>query len=774
MADLTNENTLKQKLEFLGLSLENIPEFLTQYENLDYRISGVKDELKEVVYKYIPINKIQILLTPDTKSSDLRKRYLESLPLYRYLKIQEHDEIERSTIFLGMLNNFSIEEVEKIKQTQEKLNKEIPFAIKYPKSYLWEIYYSQVTDTYFMMVPLKDMNFNYMFYLLREQIKFNKNKTKNTPKIYVPITGMPYSREILNMQEIRDIENYLWVFTGEWAKTYEVFEDAPTIHIVGDAKVYEGIKTQYKIRLATYEEAHAFYKEIKAFFILQTELNPYYKFNIKINNDSLLEFYYMYKRITYNDLSDFIKKEYVKIENEIIIRNDFLTRLQAILQKTKAIAREKENEFLEKEKQISSFLKYKKTFFGKIHYYFKSKKPIKIKLDEPENEGVKEAVNFLPPNPLEDKGNYTIEDLVVIYSYYDKLLKDIKNIELDIEAQEHKVKNLETKIKNATIYIKEIETHKKSIFEFWKFANKDELPALSEGTLGVDTNKKIKKTFNYEFDFEELGNKMDKLQRSNLSKEEQNDVFISSTEIIDGINAIKNVGANIVRSELSKTDNLNNKTLITDLYNKLKEEASTGIVGNVSYDIFGSLSDDRTKIRSIANKHHRELERIKLQVLDVNRVTEKQFAEKLAVIAKNITEAVKKVSSPFDLSIYKVSNKDIVFNKDEFEVCNLDAVTCMEEYSNKAEKQVFLFKINIKENMPMLFYTNIIFYNNTNQTLPIGMNLSNKVLIDKSLFDFVLREKLEFKTNMYCDNLEEQEKLVVKNVIVCEYDVRLK
>lgn len=223
MANLTNENNLKKKLDFLGLSLEKIPEFLTKYENLDYRASEVKDELKEVVYKHIPINKIQILLTPDAKNTDLKERYSEALPLYRYLKIQEHEEVERSTIFLGMLNNFSMEEVEKIEQEQEKLNKKIPFAVKYPKSYLWEIYYSQVTDIYFMMVPLKDMNFNYMFYLLREQIKFHKNKTKNIPEIYVPITQMPYSREILNKQEIRDIENYLWVFTGEWAKTYEVF-----------------------------------------------------------------------------------------------------------------------------------------------------------------------------------------------------------------------------------------------------------------------------------------------------------------------------------------------------------------------------------------------------------------------------------------------------------------------------------------------------------------------------------------------------------------------
>ena len=47
--------------------------------------------------------------------------------------------------------------------------------------------------------------------------------------------------------------------------------------------------------------------------------------------------------------------------------------------------------------------------------------------------------------------------------------------------------------KNAKIYIAEINSHKKSIFEFWKFANKDELPGLNEGELDENENDKIKK-----------------------------------------------------------------------------------------------------------------------------------------------------------------------------------------------------------------------------------------------------------------------------------------
>ena len=39
---------------------------------------------------------------------------------------------------------------------------------------------------------------------------------------------------------------------------------------------------------------------------------------------------------------------------------------------------------------------------------------------------------------------------------------------------------IKRKIKNATAYINEIESHKKSIFDFWKYTSKDEVNLLNE------------------------------------------------------------------------------------------------------------------------------------------------------------------------------------------------------------------------------------------------------------------------------------------------------
>ena len=77
---------------------------------------------------------------------------------------------------------------------------------------------------------------------------------------------------------------------------------------------------------------------------------------------------------------------------------------------------------------------------------------------------------------------------------------------------------MQLKIKNANLYIKEIDNHKKSIFEFWKFTNKDDAKQLNEGTQEVHQPKKLKKTFNYELDFEDLSRQIDKTERELFTK----------------------------------------------------------------------------------------------------------------------------------------------------------------------------------------------------------------------------------------------------------------
>ena len=124
-----------------------------------------------------------------------------------------------------------------------------------------------------------------------------------------------------------------------------------------------------------------------------------------------------------------------------------------------------------------------KTFFGKIKYYFSNrKKELKpVNSSKNKKETLKEEYKKQETILEENKKLYTIEDLIEVCTKLDGRKKMVKNLKLDQKALELKKVNLERKIKNANIYLNEIDLHKKSIFEFWNFTNKDELPSLNEG-----------------------------------------------------------------------------------------------------------------------------------------------------------------------------------------------------------------------------------------------------------------------------------------------------
>jgi len=341
-------------------------------------------------------------------------------------------------------------------------------------------------------------------------------------------------------------------------------------------------------------------------------------------------------------------------------------------------------------------------------------------------------------------------------------MKEIKNYQLDIEALELKTKNLDRKIKNSQLYIDEIENHKKSIFEFWRFANKDEMPSLTEGSSKISMKNNIKKTFCFEFDFEEIGNKVDKIQRSELTKNELNAVFLASTELLESLNFVKNIEGK-------------RKDRISEIFRNLKDEMNTEIIGEVPFDIFGNMTEESTKIKAIANKHHREIEKNKLNILGLEKeATEEQFIEILDRKRKIINEAMEKVKTPIEMNLYRIVKGDTLLDIDELCLYDMDPINCIEEQKKSKENNINLYKITIKENMPALFLSNIIFYDNANATLPVGMNLSTKVLIDTDYFEFALRDRKEFKTNMYSNNADDLAELNVKNVTVYEYELKRK
>lgn len=761
---MATKEDIKEKLNVLGLDLENLPTFLTETNPIIFNPSRLNNDKELKVYKYVPIKDIEIYCTTAHRDDPIKEKYSKSMPLGRFIEESEHDS-EKSVELLNVFERISDISIKRVALEQSKMADKIPFTVHYPKNQLWQIYYSADTDRYFMLVSLKEDTFDELFYLLKKKIEAEK-KDKNE-KVFVPISYVNYSEQYLSNKEINDIENYLWVFTKNWSLTYEVhdLDDKLTVQIVGETPIYDSLKTMYKIILRSKEEADEFYKLIKALFILQTELGSRYNFTTQINESNGIEFFYEGKKITYGDLPEFIKEKYIETEAEIKKFNQKSFKLEHKLKDLKAELKKEEAEYFIKQKEISTYLECKKTFFGKVKYFFSKKKnKPKEEIEEVENkEETKE------PKPIQgytdDKKYHTIDDLVTVQALYEKSERYVKDLNQDIKALELKIVNTKKKIENATLYIKEIDKHKKSLFDFWKFANKDEVLELDAGDEIYDGNaQKIKKKFDYEYDFEDLGIAYDKLQRTKFSKQELDSIYLASTNVLPIINMLKNGDMD--------------KEVIEEQLRSLKSEYFTSsnstLSSKVDFDIFGSMRDDPTQVKYLNNKSHRENEKDKFQILNINKKIDIfDFTEKLQLMTSSLNEAMHKIKFDYDMPIYKVGSINEKLHKTDFSVFNINAEREIESYDNKFETAVKLFKLNFKEGYPAIFLTNATYYDNTNNTLPNGMDVTSKVIIDANMFEYELVKKEKMKTNRYF-NIPETLYPRILTIYIEEYDVYLK
>ena len=757
---LDNKENIQEKLKYLGLNLNDIPEEFKQAKKIEFRSSKLHDEKQYKQYRYIPIKDIQILLSPTNRLDEIEEKYKKSSTLADYLDSKNEENILRYTTFVNMLKNIKIEEIEKIQKEQYKLNKKIPFRVKFEGNYLWQIYYSDISDKYFMIVPTEDTDYSTFFFLLKEKLKNN-----NMDKIFVPIRNISYTNNYLKKSNFEDIENYLWLFTKDWPFIYEVFDkkDNLSIRIVGETEVYGKIKSKYRIKLDNKEEAQKFYKLLKAMFILQTELPHYFEFRTDINKKGSIDFLYKDKNLVYEDIPQFFKEEYKDALEKIAEIEIVLEQNKNKLQNLKNEVALQEIEYIEKEKQISTFLECKKSFFGKVKYYFKySKKNNKKskkeeKIQEINLEKEKKDTKKIKNNTA--KSNYSLEELIDIYKELEIVENELKNLVMDINALKLKKKNMQKKIENATNFINEIDNHKKSIFEFWKYSNKDEMASLPEGEEEeVNIIKKITKVFDYDEDLEQFGKNMDTIQRKTLSEEEMDSIYITTTSLLELLNKVKN-------------NEVLPKEIETSLKELRKEENLEKELNNDEFDIFGGIIQDSTKISEINNQKHRETPKDKFNILDISKST-KPIGYKMSLekVVNNIKSALSKVVISEDLPVYIATN-DEKLNKKNINLFEINPEKEIKKALKRDKNKIYFYKINLKKGINSISYTNSIFYDNQNKTLPLGQDLSTNILIDISRLKLKLKKKTTFKILNYENEKDDFSKITLKLVYVLEYDI---
>ena len=768
-----DDDELQEKFDFLELNLSKLPKFIKDATVPAFNTSRLNNDKDLKIYKFVPINQIEILLTPCLRSDNIKKKYSEAVPLKAFLNYDgDEEEVALFKTFSKIIRNMSVEEIEKVEKTQFDLNGNVPFKVRYNRDHLWQIYYSEDSNKYFMLVCTKEQTFSEFIYLLKNQIAFSKTRSKTVPKIYVPINYIGYSEEILQKSEIADIENYLWLFTKNWPLIFEVYDnnDNMTLQVVGETFVYDNIKSNYKVVLDSTEEAIKFYKLLKALFILQTEIKGQYEFETRVDSSNCLSMYLSKVEITFDTLTNFIKNEFLLADYEIKNQNQKIVELEKELEKLKQEVKQKEEEYLKKQKEISTYLECKKTFIGKVKYFFKSSKKDKNskanqKFDDIINDNNLNIDTKPLKNVVEEKEFYTIEDLVIIYSLHEKAQKNYKNLSQDKKALELKLENLISKVRNANQYIEEIDKHKKSIFEFWKFANKDEKLAIEMGDNKDNKNDKneIHKSFNLEMDFEKLGEDVDNLQRKKLSREETDSVFIAQTELLEYLNMVRS--NQIVKYDLENT--------LENLKDEFNEDRL--VIDSETFDIFGNIKENNNSVKYIGSRSHRELEKSKFNIMNINKKIDIfDFTERMQSIVNYIDGAMPKITSQFDMPLYKLVPISQNIDEENFSIFNINIENELEEFEDNNEGAYNLIRLNYKEGMPLLYYSNIMFFDNTNKTLPLGMNLSYRVLLDNSKLRFSLVNKIKFRTNSYFSSNEENGELKSKDIFVYEYDVFLK
>jgi len=699
-------------LKYVGLKLNIMPRFL-EYSKPKYKAAKSYDDSGLYkVYREIPVNEIEIFISDTDRTTEISERHRKAISLKDYI-VNFRDKFDK------IIKDTSVEQIKEIGELCEKLNKSTPYFIKYPKNYLWQIFYSEEDKKYFMLYPSMEGNSSALFYLIKEKL------SGNNKKIFVPICLQEPSSDILTFSENTDLENYIWLFTKEWPTTIEVTRKKHTnLSIIGSTRVYGGFKSKYKIELNNRDEALEFYTLTKALFILETQTNYRESITPIITKEGRLGYCYKEEEITIDNLSKFIEKQINAKEQMIADFNKTMREIKEQNEKLNEEIKLKKETYLMLEKQIVLFLDCRKSFFGKLKYYLKKGQRFKIEIPkEKEKEETKKKVE-----EEDDLRHYnsTIEDLVKACIDSSKAENDLKNSEADLKVTQLKKVNLEKKIENAQKYINEIEEHKKSIFEFWKFANKDELAALEQGIEGEEETQRpsLLKTYDLNTEMQDLKIDCDNLVRRKLSTEEQKAVFIARF-------CMSTINALILEDKLAQEDKLEPEIkeeldkIIESQYEELKLNCNI----DIRQEILGNIQDDFTKLKKLKANEHRENQRELYSSLKFNKKTTiDEYREKIKECIKYLNEAYNKITAIAEIPVYYNidSTEDVKSDFEKYVIGNMDPLKIVQNSSSENPK---IGMIDINSEKHLIYLTNIIFYDNFNKTLPSGMDEETEVII---------------------------------------------
>ena len=143
----------------------------------------------------------------------------------------------------------------------------------------------------------------------------------------------------------------------------------------------------------------------------------------------------------------------------------------------------------------------------------------------------------------------------------------------------------------------------------------------------------------------------------------------------------------------------------------------------------------------------------------------------LEQIIDNIKNSLEKSKVEEDMAIYKaIADGDI--NKENINIFNINPEIEIEEKLKDTVNSINLYKININGIINAIPFTNIIFYDNQNKTLPIGMDLSTKTLIDLNKLELEEVNTNSFNIAYFENEKDEFSKVYIKHIKLIEYNIK--
>lgn len=151
-------------LEYVGINTTRIQKSIKS-EKPKFNINKSYDNADLYkIYKRINVSDIEILVSETDRTTDIKTRYMNSIPVQDFIK-EYKDEFEK------LAEKTSVDDIKELEDLQESFKDKIPYFVKYDKNYLWQIYYSNEDDKYFMLFPAKEGETEVLMYLLKKKLE---------------------------------------------------------------------------------------------------------------------------------------------------------------------------------------------------------------------------------------------------------------------------------------------------------------------------------------------------------------------------------------------------------------------------------------------------------------------------------------------------------------------------------------------------------------------------------------------------------------------------